>query len=160
MPLLFYSHYFSLTQSRYSTFDCELLDIYLAINHFRYFIESRTFTVFTDHAPLCKAIFSRLQNSSPHQQRQLDFFAQFTSDLRYVKGEKNVVAECLSCISASVFEEHEVINFLEMAAAQQHDPIIDYIQTSKNSLKLKYQPLLNLGVSILGDILTRNYAHS
>ena len=62
-PLSFYSHSFSLTQSRYSTFDCELLAIYLAIKHFCNFIEGRTFTVFTDRAPLCKAIFSRSQNS-------------------------------------------------------------------------------------------------
>ena len=156
-PLSFYSHSFSLTQSRYSTFDRELLAIYLAIKHFRYFIEGRTFPVFTDHAPLCKAIFSRSQNSSPRQQRHLDFIAQFTSDLRYVKGEKNVVADCLSRITASVFEENEAINFLEMAAAQQRDPIIDHIQTSKNSLKLEYHPLPNKGVSILGDISTGTF---
>ena len=153
----FYSHSFSLTQSRYSTFDRELFAIYLAIKHFRYFIEGRTFTVFTDHAPLCKAIFSRSQNSSPRQQRHLDFIAQFTSDLRYVKGEKNVVADCLSRITASLFEELEAINFLEMAAAQQHDPIIDHIQTSKNSLKLEYKPLPNQGVSILGDMSTGKF---
>ena len=156
-PLSWYSHSFSLTQSRYSTFDRELLAIYLAIKHFRYFIEGRTFTVFTDHAPLCKAIFSRSQNSSPPQQRHLDFIAQFTSDLRYVEGEKNVVADCLSRITASVFEEHEAINVLEMAAAQQHDPIIDHIQTSKNSLKLEYKPLPNQGVSILGDMSTGKF---
>ena len=109
-PLSFYSHSFSLTQSRYSTFDRELLAIYLANKHFRYFIEGRTFIVFTDHALLCKAIFSRSQNSSPRQQRHLDFIAQFTSDSRYVKGKKNVVADCLSSIIASVFEENGAIN--------------------------------------------------
>ena len=150
--LSFYSQSFSLTQSRNSTFDRELLAVYLAIKHFRYFIEGRTLTVFTDHAPLCKAIFSQSQNSSPCQQGHLDFIAQFTSDLCYVKGEKNVVADCLLCITASVFEENEAINFLEMAAAQQRDPIINHIQTSKNSLKLEYHPLPNKGVSILGDI--------
>ena len=156
-PLSFYSQSFSLTQSSYSKFDCELLAIYLAIKHFRYFIEGRTFTVFTDHAPLSKAIFSRSQNSSPRQQRQLNFIAQFTSDLRYVKGEKNVVADCLSCITASVFEDNEAINFLKMAAAQQRDPIIDHIQISKNSLKLEYHPLPNMCVSILGDISTEKF---
>ena len=157
-PLSFYSHSFSLTQSRYSTFDRELLAIrYLAIKQFRYFIEGRTFTVFTDHAPHCKAIFSLSQNSFPRQQRHLDFIAQFTSDLRYVKGEKIVVADCLSRIIANVFEENEAINFLEMVAAQQCNPIIDHIQTSKNSLKLEYHPLPNKGVSILGDISTGTF---
>ena len=129
-----------------------MLAIYLAIKHFRYFIEGRIFTVFTDHAPLCKAIFSRSLNSSPRQQRHLDFITQFTSDLRYVKGEKNVVADCLSRKTASIFEENEAISFLEMEAAQQRDPIIDHIQTSKHSLKLEYHQLPNQGVSILGDI--------
>ena len=126
-PLSFYSHSFSLTQSRYSIFDCEFLAIYLAIKHFRHFVEGRTLTVFTDHAPLCKAIFSRSQNSSPRQQRPLDFIAQFASDLRYVNGEKNVVAGSISRITASVFEENEAMNFLEITAAQQRDPIINHI---------------------------------
>ena len=152
--VLLYS--FSLTQSRYSTFDRELLPIYLAIKYFRYFIEGRTFTVFTDHAPLCNAVFSRSQNSSPRQQRHLDLIVLFTSDVRYVKGEKNVVADCLSRKTASVIEENEAINFFEMAAVQQRDPIIDHIQTSKNLLKLEYRSLPNK-VSILGDILTETF---
>ena len=146
-----------MTQSRYSTFDRELLAIYSAIKHFRNFIEGRTFTYFTDQAPLCKAIFSPSQNSSPRQQRHIIFTTQFTSDLRYVQGEKNVVADCLLRITTSVFEENEAINFLEMADAQQRGPIIDHIQTSKNSLKLEYQPLPNQGVSVLGDILTGKF---
>ena len=44
-----------------------------------------------------------------------------------------------------------------MAAAQQRDPIIDHIQTSKNSLKLKYHALPNKGVFILGDISTGTF---
>ena len=44
-----------------------------------------------------------------------------------------------------------------MAAAQQRDPFIDHIQTSKNSPLLEYQPLPNKGVSILGDISTGKF---
>ena len=44
-----------------------------------------------------------------------------------------------------------------MAAAQQRNPIIDHIQTPKNSLKLEYHPLPNKGVSILGDISTGTF---
>ena len=127
-PLTFFSHSFNSTQSRYSTFDRELLAIYLAIKHFRYFVEGRTFAVFTDHAPLCKALFSRSQNSLPRQQRHLDYIAQFTSDLRNVKGEENVVTDCLSRITASVFEEFKAVDFLEMAALQQRDPVINHLQ--------------------------------
>ena len=38
-----------------STFDRELLALYLGIRHFRYFLEGRQFTAFTDHKPLTSA---------------------------------------------------------------------------------------------------------
>ena len=44
---------------KYSTFNRELLAVYLAIKHFRHFVEGREF-VFTDHKPL---IFSLSSNS-------------------------------------------------------------------------------------------------
>ena len=38
-------------QTRYSTFDKELLAVYLAIQHFRHFLEGCTFHVLMDHKP-------------------------------------------------------------------------------------------------------------
>ncbi|GFT77886.1 hypothetical protein TNCV_3074891 [Trichonephila clavipes] len=58
---LSYSHWLSfsrkLTSSEksYSAYDRELLAIYSAIRHFRYMLEARDFTVFTDHKPLTYA---------------------------------------------------------------------------------------------------------
>ena len=156
-PLSFFSHSFSPTQQRYATFDRELLAIYLAVRHFRYFVEGRKFAIFTDHAPICKALFTRSQHSSPRQQRHLDYIAQFTSDLRHVKGEENVVADCLSRITASVFKELQPINFLEMAAAQQRDQTIDHLQNNPNSLSLQHRPVPNQGISVLGDVSTGNF---
>ncbi|GFT16561.1 retrovirus-related Pol polyprotein from transposon 17.6 [Trichonephila clavipes] len=55
---LSYSHWLSfsrkLTSSEksYSAYDRELLAIYSAIRHFRYMLEARDFTEFTDHKPL------------------------------------------------------------------------------------------------------------
>ena len=150
--LSFFSHSFNSTQSRYSTFSGELLAIYLAIKRFHYFVEGRTFSVFTDHAPLCEALFFRSQNSSPRQQRHLDYVAQFTSDLLSQKGEENVVADCLSQITASVFEEFKAVDFLEMDASQQRDPVINHLQKTPDALKLEHQPIPNKSVSILGDV--------
>ena len=115
------------------------------------------FRCFTDHAPLRKALFSRSQNFSPRQQHHLDYIAQFTSDLRYVKGEENVVADCLSRITASVFEEFKAVDFLEMAASQQLDPVINHLQKTPNALKLEHRPIPNKGVSILGDVSTGSF---
>ena len=36
-------------ETRYSTFDRELLAIYLAVKHFLYFLEGRQFRIYTDH---------------------------------------------------------------------------------------------------------------
>ena len=43
-------------ETRYSTFDRELLAVYLSIKHFRYFLEGRLFHVLTDHKPLTYAL--------------------------------------------------------------------------------------------------------
>ena len=51
-PLPYFSKALSPTQIKYSTFDRELLAINLSIKHFRYMLEGRVFTVFTDHKPL------------------------------------------------------------------------------------------------------------
>ncbi len=48
-PLAFFSRTLKPAETRYSTYDRELLAIYLAIKHCRYFLEGRGFHVFTDH---------------------------------------------------------------------------------------------------------------
>jgi cleavage and polyadenylation specificity factor subunit 1 len=94
-PLSFFSRKLTPTQAKYSTYDRELLAIYLAIKHFRYFIEGREFTVFTDHKPLTTALFTK-SDRSPRQANHLDFISQFTSDIQYIPGKDNVVADYLS----------------------------------------------------------------
>lgn len=94
-PLGFFSKKLSPAECKYSTFDRELLAIYCAIKHFRYFVEGRNFTIMTDHKPLTTALSSKSERS-PRQARQLDYISQFTSDIQYVKGINNVVADTLS----------------------------------------------------------------
>ena len=97
-PLAFFSQTFSQTQRSYLTFDRELLAIYFAIRHFRYFVDGRQFIVYTDHA-----LFTRSRHSSPRQLRHLNFISQFTSDVRYIKGEDNLVSDCLSRAVGAIF---------------------------------------------------------
>ncbi len=80
-------------ERRYSTFDRELLAIYLAIKHFRHFVEGRSFHILTDHKPITFALHSRSDRYSPRQSRHLDYIAQFTSTIRHIQGCKNVVAD-------------------------------------------------------------------
>ena len=48
----FFSRKLLPAEKKYSTFDKELLAMYLAVKKFRYFIEGRKFAIFTDHKPL------------------------------------------------------------------------------------------------------------
>ena len=83
-------------ETRYSTFDRELLAVHLAIKHFCHFLEGRHFHVLTDHKPLTFALNTRSDRHSPRQARQLDYISQFTSIIRHIQGSDNVVADALS----------------------------------------------------------------
>ena len=83
-PISFFSRKMTPAETRYSTFDRELLAVYLAIKHFRHFLEGRHFHVLTDHKPLTFALNTRSDRHSPRQARQLDYISQFTSTIRHV----------------------------------------------------------------------------
>ena len=51
-PISFFSRKLLPAEKKYSTFDKELLAVYMAVKKFRYFIEGRRFAIFTDHKPL------------------------------------------------------------------------------------------------------------
>jgi hypothetical protein len=56
------------TESRYSTFDRELLVAHATIKHFPHFCEGRAFQHWTDHKPLVTAISRVSAPISPRQQ--------------------------------------------------------------------------------------------
>ena len=98
-PIAFFSKKLSTAEKKYSAFDRELLGIYSAIKHFRHFVEGRSFVVYTDHKPLTTALASLVERS-PRQTWHLSFIAEFTSDIRHVKGVDNGVADALSRVDA------------------------------------------------------------
>ena len=75
--------------TRYSAFDRELLAVYATIKHFRHNLEGRNFFVNTYHKPLTFVMSSVTERASLRQTRHLAFIAEFTTDIRYVKGETN-----------------------------------------------------------------------
>ena len=50
-PLSYFSWKLKPIETKYSTFDRELLAIYLVIKHFCHYIEGHTFYIATDHKP-------------------------------------------------------------------------------------------------------------
>jgi hypothetical protein len=95
-PLGFFSRKLTYTESRYSTFDRELLATHAAIKYFRHFCEGLAFQLWTDHKPLVTAISHVSAPISPRQQRHLAFISEFNVQLLYLPGLKNVVADSLS----------------------------------------------------------------
>ena len=157
-PIAFFSRKLTPTQQRYSTFDRELLAIYSAIQHFRYFLEGRTFTVFTDHKPLTHALTSNTDRS-PRQERQLCYIAEFTTDIRHVSGSHNIVPDTLS--RAPVPDQEPLIasasavptvDLAQMAAAQETDPNVSELRSKPGALQLKNITLD--GTHILCDVST------
>ncbi|GFT90814.1 retrovirus-related Pol polyprotein from transposon 17.6 [Trichonephila clavipes] len=96
-PLAFFSRKLISSEKSYSVYDRELLAIYSAIRHFRYMLEARDFTVFTDHKPLTYAFRQKSDKCSPRQIRQLDFISQFTTNIVHIPGSDNIAADVLSC---------------------------------------------------------------
>lgn len=85
-PLGFYSEKFSESQKKYSTFGRELTAMKMAVRYFRYFLEGRKFTIFTDHKPLTHAMGINSSSRLPHEERYLRYISQFTTDIRHISG--------------------------------------------------------------------------
>ena len=154
-PIAFFSKKLLPAETRYSAFGRELLAIYLAIKHFRFMLEGRPFCVYTDHKPLIHAFNAKPDRHSPREIRQLDFISQFTTDLRHVKGQDNVVADTLSRPDISTVSTDTQIDFAELAAAQETDAELqEFLKPgNKTSLVLEKVPLLTTdGGSIVCDV--------
>ncbi|XP_064482852.1 uncharacterized protein LOC135395685 [Ornithodoros turicata] len=88
-PLAFFSRKLKDREVRYSTFFRELLAVYLAVKHFRHFLEGRTFTIYTDHKPLTYAFVSSGNNYAPREVRQLSYISEISTDIRHLSGKDN-----------------------------------------------------------------------
>ena len=156
-PISFFSRKMTPAETRYSTFDRELLAVYLAIKHFRHFLEGRQFHVLTDHKPLTFALNTRSDRHSPRQARQLDYISQFTSTIRHVRGLDNVVADALSRIetNALLSGQPPTVDFAAMAQTQATDPQIRALQSSPSStLVVDAIPLANSTTPLYCDTST------
>ena len=145
-PIAFFSRKLNKAQCNYSTYDRELLAIYESIRHFRHFIEARPFTIYTDHRPLIYALTKKNKNNeTPRQARQLDYISQYTSDIKYVQGDLNVVADTLSRLDIDMVEGPENISLDLICEEQKKDEDLNNLfknnNTSLKLIKLNFQGL-------------------
>ena len=154
-PIAYFSRQLQPAEKKYSTFDRELLAVYLAIKHFRHFVEGHEFIVFTDHKPLTFSLSSNSDRYTPRQVRHLDYISQFTTNIQHVSGTDNPVADALSRVGVNALSSQApVVDFKVMAAAQQEDPEIQLFTTPGSSLSLQPMPVPTSDVTVLCDVST------
>ena len=152
-PVAFFSRKRWPAEQNYSAFDHELLAAYLAIRHFRYFLEGRSFTLSTDHKPLTFAISKISVPWSPRQQRHLAYVSEFTTEVHHIEGKANTVADTLSRGEISAISSPQPgVDYKAMAAAQRADASITAVPTATNWLVIRNIPLDHYGNSISCDL--------
>lgn len=68
-------------ETRYCTYDRELLVILAAIQFFQHTLESRAFATKTYHKPLVCAFTKKLDKANSRRLRQLDFMSPFSTQI-------------------------------------------------------------------------------
>ena len=106
-PIDFYSQNMNSSQQNYTTTDKELVSIVATLKEFRNILLGHQITVFTDHKLLTYKIF----NTECVMRWRL-IIEEFGHELKYIKGEHNVVANALSCLEMS--ENQEILNISEL----------------------------------------------
>ncbi|CAB3380153.1 Hypothetical predicted protein [Cloeon dipterum] len=152
-PLGFFSKKLCPAQQKYTTYDRELLAIYSTIRYFKHMLEARSFCIFTDHKPLTSAFKEEGKNRSPRQIRHLDFISQFSTDIRFVPGKDNLVADALSRIEIEAVEKLPV-DFGTLAQAQNEDPELQELLKGGTALQLQPVPIPDKNLTIICDSST------
>ncbi|KFD60497.1 hypothetical protein M514_27333 [Trichuris suis] len=156
-PLSFFSRRFQPREIRYSAFGRELLALYWAVRHFRYFLEGRHFTVFTDHKPLAQALQRGSGSHNPREVRQMDYITSFTNDIRHIKGKTNTVADALSRISVNATSFLlDSARMAQLAEAQSQDHTLEVLKRSP-SLRMVEVHLPEFNIRLWGDMSTGKF---
>jgi len=153
-PLAFFSRQLRTPEQKYSAFDRELLALYLAIRHFRFFLEGREFVAYTDHKPLTFAFAKVSDPWSPRQQRHLAYVSEFTTNVRHIAGKENLVADAFSRVVMNEISLQIGVDYTGMAKAQQADDEIQAYRTAISGMTLEDVVFGSNGETLLCDTST------
>ena len=95
-PIAFYLQKMNSAQQNYTTTEKELLSIVATLKEFRDILLGHHITVYTDHKNLTDNVFN-----TERVIRWRLIINEFGPELKYIKGEKNVFANALSCLEMS-----------------------------------------------------------
>ena len=107
-PFAFFSRKLQPAQTRYTTTEKELLSIVETLKEFRNILLGQKIVIHTDHKNLIYKNFN-----SDRVMRQRLFIEEYSPDIRYIKGENNVVADALSRLSMEQEPREEAFFTLE-----------------------------------------------
>lgn len=155
-PLGFFSSKLTPAQKKYSVYDRELLAIYSALKHFHYLVEGRNPVIYTDHKPLIFALRQNPDKATPRQFRYLDYISQYTTDIRYIHGEENLVADAFSRIEA--ITSIQTVSAKELANAQAHDPeLLALVSLENNRHSLRLEKVVSADLELYCDVSKFGY---
>lgn len=149
-PLAFFSKKLTSRQVEWPAYYRELLAVYESVQHFRHILEVVHAVIYTDHKPLLYAFSQRREKLPPVQLNQLSFISQFTTEMRYIKGEKNVVADAMSRVNVVSAE----LDLKELSSAQEKDSELANLRNRNSSLKLSEVLVPGSDISVTCDMST------
>ena len=141
-PIAFYSRKLNDQQKRYTTTERELLSIVETLKEFRNILYGQQLIVYTDHKNLTYKDFNTERVMRWHL-----IIEEFNPEIRYIKGEHNIVADSLSRLPRTsdiaecntIYEYSELFQVNELSADDypvSYSIIDKYQRKDKHLLKL------------------------
>ena len=140
-------------QTRYSTYDLELLGVYLSVKHFEHLLLDKHFTIYTDHKSLVSSFTKPSETHSPRQVRYLSYLTQFDCEIKHIPGKDNVVADCLSrVVIEHVFDKDQLpFSASDLAKAQSCCPDLKTFPKG-STIVVSEEPIPNSNLVLYVDV--------
>uniref|UniRef100_A0A5S6QQZ7 RNA-directed DNA polymerase n=1 Tax=Trichuris muris TaxID=70415 RepID=A0A5S6QQZ7_TRIMR len=109
----------------------------------------------TDHKPLTYAFTSKSERSA-RVQRQLAFLSEFSTNIRHIEGDNNVVSDCLSRppqVVSAITDDIGLADYKEFAEEQQKSADISDFAANR-SLTIERRRVPGTSVPLLVDVST------
>lgn len=119
----YFSKKLSATQRKYSAVEKECLGVLLAIDNFRHYVEGTSFKVVTDARSLLWLFKIGAESGNSKLLRWALRIQSYDIQLEYRKGKNNITADCLSRSIEEVSMIRPDVDYEELAAKIQEDPI-------------------------------------